>query len=301
MSHLREAWTRSVADALEAHAVAVAQMAPGHWTFAPAASPALRVGARIAGEWLLFDTSLPAHVSRTLDWRWKALAANQLFAGGVKLCTVDGERTLRLRAELPLLEDAPVASRVRHVCAGIAAATAWLTSRTADARPAPIAADHFEASDLDLPELCRETQWPLTVREPNTVMVQLDVPGTFQRAMVDTQTGRGVVVFTPILSEAPRAPVCEAAVARLLLAATGAVRMVRAVAGVSPASVGFEVVFAHIPTAEELVHTFAALSVAWSCAGREAEVLARDERIARLYAGDEVKQQSNEVFESSTT
>ena len=302
MSHRREVWTRAVAGALEAHAVAVEQMAPGHWTFAPVAPHTLHVSAQVAGEWLLFDAPLPAHVSRTLDPGWEALTANPFLTGGLKLCTAGGDRSLRLRAELPLLEDVPVAPRVQHVCAGLAAATAWMTTgQLDDTPPDPVATDDFEAADFDLQQRCRDTQWPVTLREPNTVMVQLDVPGAFQQAVVEMQPGCGVTICVPVLAEVPRPPVCKAAVARLLLATIGAVRMVRAAVGVSPDAAAFEVVLSHVPTVEELAHAFAALSLAWCNAGREAEVLARDERIARLYVDDDVRQRSGAVFESSTT
>ena len=300
MSYLREVWTHAVAGALEAHAVAVVQMAPGHWTFAPNVPVELRVTACIDGEWLVFDAPLPALL---LDARletagmtglepstqgqvleaclgWEPLASNAALPGGFKLCLSDDGRGLRLRAELLLHEDVPIDPLVQRACAGIATVVHWLTAPQQSGVPRARSED-FEAADFDLQQRCRETEWPFTVREPSTLMVPLDV-ASFQQAAVSLHPQRGVVAAVPLLAEAPSTQVCAMAVARLLLSTTGAVRMVRATA-VAPGAPSFEVVFAHLPSAEELAHAFAALSVAWSYAGREAEVLARDERIAELY------------------
>jgi len=270
MNPAREAWACGLAGALEAHAVAVVQMAPGHWTFAPAGAPGLHARAQIADDWLLFDAPLPEPAATSA---WAVFAINGGLTGGLKICAAGPDPALRLRAELPLFEQSPVARTVEQVCAGLAAIGAGMPPD----RPG------VAAAGVDLPQLCADTSWPFTLRGTDTVMVELDVPGAFQQATVELQPNRGVVVSVPVLAEPPRVPVCEAAVSAFLLRVTGAVRMVRAAAAASGWAVGFEVVSAYAPSAEELAHAFASLSLAWRCAGREAAVLAADERVAQAY------------------
>ena len=301
MSHVHEGWCTAVGGALEAHTAAVEQLAPGHWSFVSTTPHALRGSARIADEWCIVDVPLPARLARTIDGCWQALAVNARLAGGLKLCTA-ADRSFHLRADVPLLEDTPVALRIQHLCAGIGAAIASLSApQPADPSPTPAGLGALEAWDFDLRQRCRETLWPCTDREPHTVMVQLEVPGAFQQALVELQPERGVVVSVPLLAAPQPAPPHETAVTRLLLATAGAVRMVRATTRRAPAWVGFEVVFAHVPTPEELAHAFAALSLAWRGAGREAEILARDVRIAQLYAGDGVEPRDAETVNQATT
>jgi hypothetical protein len=296
MSPVYNAWRTAVAGALAAHAAAVEQLAPGHWTFAPRTPHAPRGSARIADEWLIVDLRLPAPLADPFDGGWHTLAANAGLPGGLKLCTAGSEGALRLRADLPLLEDAPLALRMRQLCAGIDAAIAWLPSRQRSEAPSPLLTlGALEAADFDLRLRCRETQWPCTDRDAQTVMVQLDVPGAFQQAQVELQPGRGVVASVQLLAAPLPAPPHETAITRLLLATAGAVRMVRAATTPAPASVRLEVVFAHLPAADELGHAFVALSLAWRCAGRETEILGRDAPIAQLYACDGVEPRGGET------
>jgi hypothetical protein len=302
MSRVHDAWRDAVASSLEAHAAAVEQPAPGHWTFAPLPARAPRGSARIAGEWLTVDVPLPARLARTLDGRWHALAANASLPAGLKLCTAAADHRLHLRADVPLLEDAAPALRIRHLCAGIDAALAALPAPPhSDAQSPSLDPGTRATSDFDLQERCRETQWPCTDRGAQTVMVQLDVSGAFQQAAVELQPGRGIVASVPLLAAPLPAPPHETAVSRLLLATAGALRMVRPARTPGPASVGFEVVFTHVPAAEELAHAFAALSLAWRYAGRETEILARDVRIAQLYTSDGAELRADGTVNHATT
>ena len=270
---------RLLTSALEAYAVAVVQMAPGHWAFGPAGAPELRATASMTDDWLLFDAPLPKPVGGVTAW--DVFAANALLPGGLKGCAGASDGTLRLRAELPLVEQLPLVRSVQEVCAGLAAAAAWLRPAGLDAPPAPSA--ETTSDGVDLQQLCAETAWPFTVRGADTAMVELDVPGAFQQASVALQLDRGLVVSVPVLSEPLRAPVCATAVGAFLLRATGAVRMVRAATGTSRVPVCFEVVRAAMPAPAELAEGFAALSLAWRCAAREAAVLAADQRVAEWY------------------
>jgi hypothetical protein len=278
-------------SALEARAVAVVQMAPGHWSFAPASAPGLRTTAKLTDDWLLVDAAVPEFAAGMSPW--EAFAANALLPSGLKWCTGPSDGTLRLRAELPVLEQLSIVGAVQEVCAGLAAAVELLVPAVAAQREAarrpqsairnPQWVAGATAAEVDLQQLCAETTWPLTLRGPATVMIELDVPGAFQQAVVELQPGRGLVASLPVVSELPRSPVCAAAVGVFLLRITGAVRMVRAAMRASDGFVCFEVVRAATPAPAELAEGFAALSVAWRCAGREAAVLAGDELVARLY------------------
>jgi len=274
-------------SALEAYAVAVVQMAPGHWTFAPAGAPDLHATVLMTDDWLLFDAPFPEPATGLSAW--DVFEANALLRGGLKGCTAASERALRLRAEVPLPEHLPVGGLVQEVCAGLAAAASGIGPAALGPLPTSSAATPDAgdaAAGVDLQQLCAETSWPLTLRGSDTVMVELDVPGVFQQAAIELQPHRGVVVSVPVLSEPPQVSACETAVGAFLLRVTGAVRMVRAATGASRGPVCFEVVpgaTPAAPTAVELAHAFAALSLAWRCAGREAAVLAADERVAELY------------------
>jgi len=175
---------------------------------------------------------------------------------------------------------------VREVCIGLAVAAAWLRPEAPGLRPAlsaPRAGKGDMVTSADLQQLCTQAALPFTMRGSDTAMVELEVPGAFQQAAVELQPHRGVVVSVPVLSELPRAPVCEAAVGGFLLRVSGAVRMVRAATGTSRVPVCFEVVRPAIPTPVEIAEAYAALSLAWRWAGREAAVLAVDQRVAELY------------------
>lgn len=282
----RDPRAEALVCALEAHAAAVVQMAPGLWSFTPRGA-FLQATTRMTDDWVLFDAPVPDSAAGVAAW--DVFAANARLSGGLKGCTDASGGALRLRAELPLLEQLPSVRAVQEVCDGLTAAAAWLRPDARPLRPVLRAATLGGgdlAADVDLQQLCAETSWPFTVRGPDTVMVELDVPGAFQQAAVALQPDRGLVVSLPVLSEPPRAPVCETAVGAFLLRVTGAVRMVRAVTGASRVPLCFEVVGATpavAPAAAELAHALAALSLAWRCAGREAAVLTADERVAELY------------------
>jgi hypothetical protein len=280
---LRAATSERLLSALEAHAVAVVQMAPGHWAFGPAAAPALRATARLTDDWLLFDAPLPEPAAGSSAW--DVFAVNAQLSGGLKWCAAAPDSTLRLRAEVPLAEQQPLAGAVQEVCAGLVAAVAGRRPGTPGASPATSAATPGTdgvASGLDLQALCAAAAWPFTARGADTVMVELDVPG-FQQAAVERHPDRGVVVSVPVLSEAPATPVCAAAVGAFLLRVTDVVRLVRAATRTANIPVCFEVVHAAVPSPAELAEAFAALSLAWRWAGREATMLATDERVAHLY------------------
>src|SRR6266404_8249721 len=183
MSHRREVWTRALADACAAQDVALEQLAPGHWT-----APGLRLSVRLTNDWLLFDAPLPECATRTLGRGWKALAANATLASAAKLCTTVDDGALRLRAEVPLVDEILAAPRVEQLLAGISAAAAWLVDVSNPCPPR--AAPAFVAADVALERLCREAQWPFRVREPEKVMVELDVPRTFQQAAVEVHPER---------------------------------------------------------------------------------------------------------------
>jgi len=305
MRPVHAAGAEALAGALEANAGAVVQMAPGHCTFAPHGAPGLRASAWLTDHWLLVDAPFLEPAGGVTAW--EVFAANALLPAGLKGCTGGSDPALRLRAELPILEHRPVAQSVQEVCVGLAAAVACFRPETLGARPpwrTETSGGSIAAADVDLRQLCAETSWPCTMRGSDTVMVELDVPGTFQQATVEMHPHRGVVVSVPVLPEPPRAPVCETAVGAFLLQATGAVRLARAATRTARGPLCFEVVCTSVPatpTAAELAHAFAALSLAWRCAGREAVVLAGDERIAQLYLDRAPPRIAGACVQESTT
>jgi hypothetical protein len=278
MSLLLDTWTAGVTTGLARSAAAVKQTAPRRWTFAMPNAGALVIDAQLTEEWLQLDAPL-ASLEAEARLGFGVLAANATMPAGWRLCAAARESQLRLRADVPLLEEIAPAQRVERLCQGLAVVEAWLANGAADG-PLDVGVPQALDRTYDLECACRETGWPFTARDSDTVMVELNVPGAFQQAAFERRR-RGMVISAPVLEQASPSPICAAAATRFLLALTGAVRMVSAVS--EDGRVDFRVCFDCPPAGPELAHALAALSVAWRCGGREASVLARDERIARLY------------------
>jgi hypothetical protein len=204
---------------------------------------------------------------------------------------------------LPLDEDVDLHQRVPQVCAGLKAAAEHVQARTTtrkapesdatDAAPEVTRAGGVENAGAMTHGVilgrCRDSGWTVGEREPGRLVVDLDVPGAFEQAFVETRSDLSVVVSVPVLETAApdaesRPLVCRQAFGLLLLRVTGLMRMARvALDKRDEASARFEVVFEIEPSAAELAHAFSALSVASQVAGREAAMLWSDEVVAQAY------------------
>ena len=272
----------AITMALAKSAGAVEAVAPGRWAFTLSNGTDLAASAWIDDGWLLLDAALGVG-SPPAPRLWQFLQWNAALGGGARFALHPRQPGLRVRAEVPLDEEVDLGGRVHEAYTGLKAAMRTMEYGPGDGSGVP-----GDAVRGDLSDLCRQTGWDFSEREPGRLAVDLDVPGAFQQAIVEAYRDRGVAVAVPLLDPAgaePPAQVCRQALGLLLLRVCGIVRMARAAAetraGVTQAR--FEVVFGTSPCVAELTHAFAALSVACRLAAREAAVLWDDETVARAY------------------
>jgi hypothetical protein len=289
------------------------------WTFTLSNGTDLKATALINDSWLLLgvllsEPRLATHESRS----WQLLQWNATLPGGAKFALLPAGSGIHARAELPLDDEVNLPSRVVQACAGLKAASAKY-QRLEFRSPRPLGEGQGEGSDdacasnvispdlnplpggedngalntqiaecapaVELAAVCRESGWAFAERLGKLV-VDLDVPGAFQQAVVEAKTLCGVAVSVDVTtSSEPLAMPCREALALLLLRTCGVVRMVRAaVQDVGAAMAArFEVLFGDTPCGAEFAHAFSALSVACRIAGREAVTLQHDERVASEY------------------
>ncbi len=225
--------------------------------------------------WILFDAPVAGRPRATDACDWPLLERNARLTGGVKFARVPAATGLRLRAELPLETEGDLEARVAAVLAGYTAAKR--RSRGIDP-PAPPTCD----VEPDLAALCREAGWAFAERSAGALAVDLEVPGGIHAARVACRAGE-IALTVELFSAAELSPLQRAAVARLLLRAGGAFRMVRGAAGPEPGSARLETTVPADATAQELGEALGALAVATRGCAREAALLAADEAVGQAY------------------
>lgn len=261
-------------------ATSLALVADRHWTCTLANGGAIAVEARADDAWLTLAArpalapGLPPITEGTL------LAWNATLVGGARFGLGPG---LALHADVPLDGGVDLGRRIAEACADFRTASAYLHG--AGVGPAPLG---IATPGVDLSALCRETGWTAKECGVGRVAVDLEVPGSFHRAVVEPRDGGGVAASVPLLDAAlagtaPASGTCERAVALFLVRLGAVVRMARATpSGGGTASPHLEVV-RHAPGPGELAHAFAALSVACRLAATEVMVLRHDEAVASAY------------------
>jgi hypothetical protein len=239
---------------------------------------------RLVDGWLSFESAPPSGVERCSAW--ELLRANALLDGLAKFALGPG-RARVLKAEVPAFDASDLPSRVRGICRGFARAGSVLTG------PAGVRGDSLATSEPVLASpslggtlgaLCAEAGWSFTERNPDRLMVGLDVPGVFLQASVAAHLGE-----CRISVELARLGVLTALVRRalgyLLMNACGMVRFARATAAAfedDRTSIGFEVRLELPLSAVELDHALSSLSAAARLCGREVNALCV-ERLATTY------------------
>ena len=272
----------AITTALAKCASTVEPLGHGRWAMTLSNGVDLAARARIDEGWLLLDARLPGAPTAGV---WRLLGWTAALDGGARFVLGGAPHASGVRAEMPLDEDVDVQRRVGEMCAGFRAAMAKVHNPEQDGLRASAV-----ALTRNLPDLCRETGWTFTEHEAGRLAIDLDVPGVFQQAIVETR-GDGRVAATLAVLEPSAARgalppvVCAEALGLLLLRCCGIVRMARAAAerGKGMPQPRFEVVFDSEPCAAELGHAFAALSVVSRLASREAAALWGDERVAASY------------------
>jgi hypothetical protein len=283
----RAALSAQIALALSKLAQHVEPRGPHAWEF-PRRDGTPRTGtARLCGDWLVLDApyAVPAASDRPVR-AWDLLCGNGRLPIGVKYA-LDERNGLRIRAEWPVADEFDadeVAALVRRFLAAHASLERGMRrqgqkravhsfNRTS-AAPAPNAAD--------LGELCTAAGWRYVERAGGRLAIDLQCGSNFCEALLGPDgAGLRCAVELPVANTL--GPTSRHALACLLLALGGAVRMVRAAADDSNASQPrLEVWLPGCATDAQLGHALAALSVACRWGAREVRAL-QDEQIARAF------------------
>jgi hypothetical protein len=227
----------------------------------------LRVSAPVDDSFLLFDAPAPAACELEQAPYW--LLWNASFAGHAKIALLPHPWRLRVRAEIPVPQDANTSARIAETLHGLRAACQLLAGEPASADVAPVAVpagDGIGHKPGNLPALLRETGWPFQERVGGAAAVELAMRGGCRDLLEESTLGvRAAMELLRSDSLAPRSLV---ALAALLLGAGGTLRLARPYAADAAGTFtcGFEVRFAGETTAGELEHALEALAVAcWAC------------------------------------
>ncbi len=240
--------------------------------------------------WLAFERPLGA--STMSDGGWELLRAGRRLQGALKVAIgLDGEPVLR--ADIAVDAGTEWSQVCHDAIAMLAAADLALDPAVlAGAPPAPPHSPHAggaiapalcAARAATLVALCAEAGHAATARPSGVVLV--DVGGSEAFRQVEIVPAAGAVrVAVEIVTPAARSEPCSAALAHLLLAASGAVRLARpwVEEREDTTSAGFEVELGPAPDAVALGRAVMALAAACNLCAREADSLV-DEAVARAY------------------
>lgn len=281
----------TIHEALAKATAAVEQVGVSRWSFTLSNGKPLKATGRIEDGWFLLDAALHTGKKRRPIARarvWELLCCNASIPWGGKFALSPGGRSIRLRAEIPMLDDeVDLAARIGNVCAGLKAALRMFRrKKTArHARSLAPRADVCRAEDkVDLPGLLTESGWPFAERSGGALTVELDVPDAFYQATVQEQKHQGVRASVELAAADSWPKECRLALGVLLLTACGIVRMARGRAEEAEGrtAVGFEALLGRPTCAAELAQALSALSVICRLCGREAQAL-QERLVAREY------------------
>ncbi|PWU21223.1 MAG: hypothetical protein C5B50_02230 [Verrucomicrobia bacterium] len=296
----------SIGAAIKSSASDFAACLANSWQFTWHNGAPHKVMAEADSDWLRILIQLNS--GPTPPGLWAALQLNSRIPGLARFVLAK-EGFLQLRADLPLFDGIDLERRVLETRLGFE--KAWIglgSSRSADERavgisepkpessrcgsgePRSAAASEPEPATANLQTLCTEAGWPFTERGGRLLAVELETPGSFNQALL-APAGEGVRITCELARLDSLTETCQRAVAGLLLAASGVVRMARgslradespAIRAETEAGAGeassaqiaqFEVVFASAPAAIEISSALDCLSLICSMSG-EAEIKA---------------------------
>jgi hypothetical protein len=290
MTTLLREYDVPIADCLEQCAKAVRAIDGAGWEFELRGEVPLPVTVRLKKGWLRLCSPLSApSASRpapeVLD---RMLAQNVELAGGAKFTLADDPPLPCLSAELLLAEEeSDFGAKISRACDGFSQALQEFTGGEHSSKAHAEDAQAAQAGELafDLMALCKETGWPAAERAGHQVAVELDVPGCFCQALVQSRGQRGLhlgvdMASTPFISATSRH-----ALNVMLLHACHFLRMARATTRTADGATayGWEVSLDHVAAARELEYALAALSVACRLSAREVSLFQQDESLARRY------------------
>jgi hypothetical protein len=289
-----------IAISLGRCAASVKQAGSGHWEFALANGKPLGVSARLLEGWLLLDAPLPDRIERG-GW-WDLLRLNATLQGLSKFVLRPAARSpqyVHLRADIPLAGDEDfegdceseldglLTTRLLDACAGLKGAFRSIRGEKSSDEPAQSSSVNLEGQANNGVEelrcLCGDAGWSFIERSAGKLMIDLDVQSGFYQAVVEHR-GEGAHVSVEIARSEALAETSRQALSMLLLGTGALVRLACPSIEETENQIAacFEVRFTTLPTAVELTHAFASLSVACAMSGREARAI-QDEAIARHY------------------
>jgi hypothetical protein len=286
-----------IAISLGRCAASVKQAGSGHWEFALANGKPLGVSARLFEGWLLLDAPLPDRIGRG-GW-WDLLRLNATLQGLSKFVLRPAARSpqyLHLRADIPLAggedegdcePDGLLTTRLLDACAGLKGAFRSFQGEKSSEQPALTSSVNLEGQTNNGVEelrcLCGDAGWSFIERSAGRLMIDLDVQSGFYQAVVEHRA-EGAHVSVEIARSEALAETSRQALSMLLLGTGALVRLACPSIEETENQIvaRFEVRFTTMPTAVELAHAFASLSVACAMSGREARAI-QDEVIARHY------------------
>lgn len=260
---LLDEWLRQSAPDVE-------QVGERSWQLAPVNGGRAWVSASVDDPFLLFDAPAPAE--STLDQAPQWLRWNRALAGNAKFALVPRPWRLRLRAEMPIDDDANMSARIAETVRGLRQAcqllaVGGLSAEESRAASTTTSAEDTARSEGSLLALLRETGWPFQERADGAATVELAMRGGPCRVLLD-ESADGLHAAVEFLRVDSLAGDSRLALAALLLSASGTIRMARpfAVEAKDHFACGFEVQFAGATSAGELEHALEALAVAcWAC------------------------------------
>ena len=204
----RTEYETPVADCLEQCATGIRAIDSG-WECTLRGEVPLLVTARLKNHWLRLCSSLSGQSSSrpTPEILDRMLAQNVKLAGGAKFTLAEDPPLPCLSAEI-LLDDEPsdLGVKISRACDGFSQALQEFAGgpnrREPDAEPAQADCNKEESDELaaDLAALCKETGWPLARRAGDQVAVDLDVPGGFYQALVQSRGQKGLHLGVDIMS-----------------------------------------------------------------------------------------------------
>ena len=259
---------KAVCAAISAVASQLKPLGDSSWRFTLLNGAPHVVTARINDDWLMLEAECEGE-AQPRGLFWDALVRNSSLECLAKVVLAQ-DVGLRLRAELPILEDVDLGTRVGEACRGFEAE--W--THTGNHSYQKVSSND-EESRIDLKGLCTEAGWPFAERSGGKLAVELEVPDGFCHALL-IPAKQGVHIHCEIATLEDATAECRQAVAAFLLAASGLIRMGRASIkksdGAAPVA-QFEVVFGTAPSPLEISSALECLSVACSICGEEIKTL----------------------------
>ncbi|MGH7467140.1 MAG: hypothetical protein ACRENP_04055 [Longimicrobiales bacterium] len=253
----------------------VHRSAPATWRFQLRNGKPLAVRATRSGEWLRLTTA--ARPERAPDLPWRLLALNAQLPSSAKATFEWRNRSTYVCVDVCLAAEDSSAHRLNAACSSLLEAGASLASIGEDP---PLQARDRRLDDAIAEQCCdllNDGQWSWTERADEHLQIALPTRrGPAQAAI--TQSADAVCCHVQLVDTSPTSEICRQATSAFLLAATGSLRLVRAVRARKREreTVGIEVMLAPRFTTDDLNTALLGLATASDLLGPEAAALRND-------------------------